>query len=54
MLKADFVPYLPTVMDQLLKDAAKGVDMKVVTAKEAELENREDGEETKTGENKEL
>ena len=39
--------YLPTVMEQLLHDAAKSVDMQVVTAKEAELENRDD-EEVKT------
>lgn len=40
--------YLPTVMEQLLHDAAKSVDMQVVTAKEAELENRDD-EEGKAG-----
>ena len=50
VLKADFVTYLPTVMDMLLKDAAKSVDMKVVSAKEAELENQ-DEEEQKTAEN---
>ena len=48
MLKAEFVSYLPTVMEQLLHDAAKSVDMQVVTAKEAELENRDD-EEGKAG-----
>jgi hypothetical protein len=31
-------------MDQLLSDARKSVDMKVVTAKEAELENKDDVE----------
>ena len=36
-------------MDMLLKDAAKSVDMKVVSAKEAELENQ-DEEEQKTAE----
>ena len=40
--------YLPTVMEQLLHDAAKSVDMQVVTAKEAELENQDD-EEGKSG-----
>ena len=39
VLKADFVQYLPVVMEILLKDASKSVDMKVVSAKEAELEN---------------
>ena len=39
VLKAEFAPYLPTVMEQLMRDASKDVDMKVGTAKEAELEN---------------
>jgi len=42
VLKADFAPYLPAVMDSLLADAGKNVDMKVVTAKEAELENADE------------
>ena len=44
MLKADFAAYLPPVMDMLMKDAAKSVDMKVVSAKEAELENQDEEE----------
>ena len=32
-------------MNSLMADAKKNVDMKVVTAKEAELENAEDDEE---------
>ena len=44
VLKAEFVSYLPTVMEQLLHDAAKSVDMQVVTAKEAELESGGDEE----------
>ena len=36
-------------MEILLKDASKSVDMKVVTAKEAELENQDD-EDQKTAE----
>ena len=51
MLKADFVTYLPVVMEILLKDASKSVDMKLVSAKEAELENQDD-EEQKTAEGK--
>jgi len=31
-------------MEQLLSDAKKSVDMKVVSAKEAELENQDDEE----------
>ena len=31
-------------MDSLMKDASKNVDMKIVTAKEAELENADEGE----------
>jgi len=31
-------------MDQLLADARKSVDMKVVSAKEAELENKDEEE----------
>ena len=30
-------------MDSLMKDASKNVDMKIVTAKEAELENADEG-----------
>lgn len=46
VLKADFGAYLPAVMESLLKDAQRTVDMKVVTAKEAELENADDDEQT--------
>lgn len=42
VLKGDFAPYLSTVMESLLADAGKSVDMKVVSAKEAELEGAED------------
>jgi len=44
VLKHDFVPYLSSVMETLMADAIKSVDMKVVTAKEAELENADDDE----------
>jgi len=49
VLKQDFAPYMPTVMDCLLKDAMRNVDMKVVSAKEAELENADEGEESGAG-----
>ena len=48
VLKSDFVTYLPSIMENLLKDATRSVDMKVVTAKEAELESAEDEEKSKT------
>lgn len=37
---------MPPVMEQLLADAKKSVDMKVVTAKEAELENKDANDES--------
>ena len=46
VLKNDFVTYLPAIMETLLKDATRTVDMKVVTAKEAELEGAEEEEKT--------
>lgn len=49
VLQADFAQYLPAVMDSLLADATKNVDMKVVSAKEAELENAEEGAESAPG-----
>ncbi len=49
VLKQEFVNYLPQVMDSLLKDASKNVDMKIVSAKEAELENADDGAEAAAG-----
>ena len=42
VLKSEFVPFLPAVMDSLIADAVKNVDLKVVSAKEAELENAEE------------
>ena len=45
VLKGNFVPYLPAIMESLLKDAQRSVDMKIVTAKESELENADDEEE---------
>ena len=48
VLKNDFVTYLPSIMETLLKDATRTVDMKVVTAKEAELEGAEEEEKNKT------
>ena len=47
VLKADFIPYMPTIMQSLLKSAAASVDMKVATAKEAELENRDEEKDSK-------
>ena len=38
---------MPTIMQSLLKSAAASVDMKVATAKEAELENRDEVKDSK-------
>ena len=47
VLKADFVPYLSTIMEMLMADATKSIDMKIVSAKEAELENHDEEETNK-------
>ena len=54
VLKNDFVAYLPAIMESLLKDATRSVDMKVVTAKEAELENADEEDKSKGGDMKNL
>ncbi len=37
-LKTEFKPYLPTLMESLVRDAKRDLDFKVVDAKEEELE----------------
>ena len=51
VLKSEFVPFLPAVMDSLIADAVKNVDLKVVSAKEAELENAEEEDSAAAGPN---
>jgi len=38
-LKEDFRPYLPPLMDSLIRDAKRDLDFKVVDCDEAELED---------------
>ena len=49
VLKSEFVPFLPAVMDSLIADAVKNVDLKVDSAKEAELENAEEEDSAAAG-----
>lgn len=40
-LKEAFTPFLPALMDSLHKDMIRGLDFKIVDAKEEELEEEE-------------
>jgi hypothetical protein len=43
-LKHEFKPFLPGLMESLLKDVKRDLDFKIVDAAEEELEEKEDGE----------
>jgi hypothetical protein len=43
-LKQDFKPFLPQLMESLMKDSKRDLDFKIVDAVEEELENAEEGE----------
>ena len=43
-LKHEFKPFLPGLMESLLKDVKRDLDFKIVDAVEEELEEKEDGE----------
>jgi len=43
-LKHEFKPFLPSLMESLLKDSRRDLDFKIVDAQEEELEETEEGE----------
>lgn len=44
VLKADFKPFLPTLMESLIRDAKRDTDFKIVDATEEEIEEADDDE----------
>jgi len=38
-LKQDFRPFLPQMMEQLVKDMKRDIDLKIVEASQAEIED---------------
>lgn len=42
-LKEDFKPFVPGLLDSLIRDIQKDLDFKIVDAKEEELENEDEG-----------
>ena len=54
VLKHDFKPYLPAIMQSLLKDARADVDLKIVDVNEADIEEGEGSTAKKTSINIEI